>query len=37
MLDEKKSGFHVVMSHHFFSGGHLKGEGAVMYIDKQKD
>lgn len=30
MLNEKKSGFRVVMIHQFSSGGHLKGEGAVM-------
>lgn len=30
MLNEKKSGFRVIMIHQFPSEGHLKGEGAVM-------
>lgn len=31
MLEEKRSGFQVVvMIHQFPSGGHLKGRGAVM-------
>ena len=31
MLNEKKSGFHVVMIHLFFSVGHLKGETSNEY------
>ena len=33
MLNKKKSGFHVVMIHLFFSVGHLKGENSIsLYI-----
>lgn len=36
MLNEKKSGFHVVMIHWFSSGGHLKGEGAAIDIAEHR-
>lgn len=36
MLNEKKSAFHVVMSHWFSSGGHLEGEGAVIHTAQHK-
>lgn len=36
MLNEKKSGFYVVMIHWFSSGGHLKGEGAVIDRTEQR-